>query len=235
MRCSFVKRWVERTRLAPVYRAARDEWRFAGLRFAQTPFGYKLAGPRTMQTGAFEAAEVALLKQHLSSADVFVDIGANVGYFTCLARSMGKQVVAVEPHWGNLRYLYANLQVNGWTDGVDICPMGLSDKPGLVWLYGGGTDASLLSGWSGASEAFKRTIPVTTLDALLSERFSGRRVLVKMDVEGAEYKVLQGAVETLRATPRPLWLVEISIIRASSRATQRAFPVDFRIILGSRI
>lgn len=208
---SFVKRMIERTRLAPVYRAAREEWQFAGLEFTQTPFGYRLAGPEDMRAGTFEADELSLLAHHLESADVFVDIGANVGYFTLLARSMGKHVVAIEPLVANLRLLYANLKANGWMEGVEVYPVGLSDKPGLRSLYGSRTDASLVPGWSGASEAFQQTIPVTTLDTILGDRFVDRRVVIKMDVEGAEYDTLKGALKTLRVAPRPLWLVEITL------------------------
>ncbi len=211
MRQGLVKRLVERTSLAPVYRAVRDEWKFARLTFTQTPFGYWLAGPKAMQAGFFEAEEFSLIANHLKSADVFVDIGANVGYFTLLACSMGKQVIAVEPLWANLRYLYANIERNGWTGGVEVYPVGLSDKPEVKALYGSGTDASLVPGWSGASESFKRMISVTTLDILLGDRFVDRRVVIKMDIEGHEYHALLGALNTLKAPWRPRWLVEITL------------------------
>jgi len=211
MTSGFVKRIIERTRLAPVYRAAREEWRFAGLEFAETPFGYRLAGPENMRAGTFEPDEVSLLTRHLESADVFIDVGANIGYFTLLARSMGKHVVAIEPLPLNLRLLYANLNANGWIEGVEVYPVGLSDRPGLRSLYGSKTDASLVPGWSGASEAFQQTIPVTTLDTILGDRFVDRRVVIKMDIEGHEFHALLGASDILAAQLRPVWLVEITL------------------------
>jgi FkbM family methyltransferase len=164
-----------------------------------------------MEAGTFEQEEKALIEKHLRSADVFVDVGANVGYFTCLACSMNKHVVAVEPLANNLRYLYANLQANGWSEGVEVYPVGLAEKPGLAAFYGAGTGASLLSGWAGASPSFRRTIPLTTLDILLGDRFAGKRMVIKMDVEGAEYGALLGASRILQAVPRPTWLVEITL------------------------
>jgi FkbM family methyltransferase len=207
----FVKNAVEHTPLASMYRLARDEWRFSHQRSAKTPLGYEFFGPFGMQAGTFELDEAAVIQHYLASADVFVDIGANVGYFTCIACSMKKHVVAIEPLGNNLRYLYANLQANGWGDDVEVYPVGLAGEPGLASLYGGGTAASLVPGWAGASQAFRRTIPLSTLDILLGDRFRGKRIVIKMDVEGAEYAALRGASSILRSVPRPVWLVEITL------------------------
>jgi FkbM family methyltransferase len=208
-----MKRWLtsvaERTSLAALYRAARSEWRFSHAVFAETPFDYRFTGLPKMMAGTFEPQERATLQDRLASADLFVDIGAYYGYFTCMACSVGKRVIAVEPAAANLRYLCANLQINRWGAGVEIFPVGLADKPGLAPLYGAGTGASLVPGWGGASRLFQRTIPLSTLDILLGNRFHGQRLVIKMDVEGAEYAALQGATGILQAVPRPVWLVEI--------------------------
>jgi FkbM family methyltransferase len=161
-----------------------------------------------MQDGSFEPQEVAFLRARLPQADVFVDIGANAGYFTCLARRHGKAVVAVEPAAHNLNLLFRNIRANGWDD-VEVFPVGLAARPGLGTLYGDGTGASLLTRWAGASEVWRRTIPLTTVDVLLANRFRDRRLLIKLDVEGAEDGVLAGARETLARHPAPTWLVEI--------------------------
>jgi len=54
-------------------------------------------------------------------------------------------------------------------------------------------------------------VPLTTLDALLLGRFQGERLLIKIDVEGAEFDVIQGAAATLRRIPRPTWIVEVCL------------------------
>jgi len=54
-------------------------------------------------------------------------------------------------------------------------------------------------------------ISLTTLDILLGDRFRGKRIVIKMDVEGAEYGVLLGASQIMRLIPRPTWLVEITL------------------------
>jgi FkbM family methyltransferase len=144
--------------------------------------------------------------------DVFVDIGANLGYYTCLALQSGKPVVAFEPQQQNLQCLFQNLIANGWGDKAEVFPLALSDRPGLLTLYGAsGPSASLIKNWAGYSPRFKQTVPVSTLDYVLAGRFPGQRLFIKMDVEGAEYHVLKGALETLGLSPKPVWLLEICL------------------------
>ena len=130
-----------------------------------------------MQSGAFEPQETALIRKLLDGAEVFVDVGANIGFYTCLARALGKYTLAVEPLPQNLAYLYANPEANGWTD-VEICPCGLAKLPGLATLYGGSTGASLVKGWAGASPLLRQLVPLSTLDIVLGQRFNGPQLLI---------------------------------------------------------
>ena len=176
----------------------------------ETPYGFRLMGHGAMQDGTFEPEEVALVMEYLSTSEVFVDVGANIGFFTCLARSMGKRVVSVEPQARNLNCLYANLEANHWTD-VEVFPLGLSATPGIAQLYGGGTSASLVRRWAGTSDVWHRPVPLSTLDIILGDRFVGCRMLIKVDVEGAEYELIRGAERILGMSPAPAWLLEICL------------------------
>ncbi len=181
-----------------------------------TPLGFKLIGSNVihhlaMQEGKFEPEETILFKEHFRNADVFVDVGANIGFYTCLARLADKHVIAVEPLPKNLEYLYANILANDWTD-IEVFPVGLSDSPGLATLYGGSsTGASLIVHWAGASQLFRRIISVSKLDILLGDRLAGKKILIKIDVEGAEYPVLLGATNVMCIQPKPTWIVEICL------------------------
>ncbi len=181
-----------------------------------TPYGFSITGSssihhKRMQEGTFETDEVKLLISLLADTDVFVDVGANIGYFTCLARSLKKKVVTIEPLAQNLHYLYRNLYGNPGPD-VDIFPVGLSEKPGVARLFGASsTGASLLQKWAGASQRISRLIPISTLDNVLGDRFTGQKLIIKVDVEGVEKAVLSGATKILRMTPRPIWLIEVCL------------------------
>jgi FkbM family methyltransferase len=194
-------------RLASVYRNVRDEAEFSG-EPRVTPWGFKMTGNSAMAAGTFEPVETQLVRTLLEETDVLVNVGANVGYYCCHALSMGKSVIAFEPINKNLRHLCKNILANGWT-GAEIYPLALSNRVGVLEIYGSGTGASVIKGWASIPESHVSLVPCSTMDRVLRTRLQGRRVLVLADVEGAEKAMLEGASEMLAADPKPVWLMEI--------------------------
>lgn len=180
----------------------------------KTKHGYTLVATHQgshlqMLSDDFEPEETSLLASYICQCDVFVDVGANIGYYTCLARSLGKRVVAVEPQPRNLAYLYENLKRNGWQDS-EVFPVGLGSAPGLLEIYGDtGPSASMIKNWANLSPTHVQTVPVTTLDRVVTSIDS--KLFIKIDVEGFEYEVLRGAAKTLALLPKPTWMIEICL------------------------
>jgi FkbM family methyltransferase len=205
-----------------------------GIAGGTTPFGFKIFGTTSihhqkMLRGDFEPDELKLLQELLTTADVFVDVGANIGYYVCLARHAGKHVIAVEPQAKNLRLLYKNIEENAYSD-VEVFPMGVSDSPGLVTLFGpSGTGASMIPGWAGQRTGYKTVMPVTTLDILMRGRFPGKKMVVKIDVEGAEYRVLEGAADLLSREPQPTWMIEICLDEYHPKGVNENFLPTFEL------
>ena len=137
---------------------------------------------------------------------MLVDVGANFGVFTLAARVRGINCIAVEPEPSNLAALLAN-QHNSISD-VEVFPIALGKAPALLLLFSGGEGASLVSNWGGMASTYSRLVPVNTLDNLVSWRFPQLRLLIKVDVEGHEFAVLQGAIRLLDRVPAPVWLLE---------------------------
>ena len=182
----YIKKIVEKIPfLAMIYRVVRDELTFTRATSLEMPQGFMLKSGNSLFGTNYEVEVTDLIKTYLENSDGFVDIGANVGYYTCIACSMRKKVIAVEPLDLNLRYLLYNLQLNGWND-VEVFPLGLSAQPGVTQIFGSGTGASLVTGWAGTSSAYCKTIPLSTLDIILGQRFKGKQLLIKADVEGVE-------------------------------------------------
>ncbi len=200
-----------------------------------TPLGFKLTSGlhpayELMRNGQFEREETAVISRLLPKVDVFIDIGANLGYYTCLALQNGKPVVAFEPQQQNLHCLFQNLTANGWEDNAEVFPLALSERPGLLTLYGAsGPSASLIKNWAGYSARHHKIVPVSTLDNVLAGRFVGQRLFVKMDVEGAEYQVLKGALNTLALTIKPIWLLEICLEEFHPEGTNPDFEHIFQL------
>jgi FkbM family methyltransferase len=121
----------------------------------------------------------------LRSRDRFIDVGANVGTYSLWAASRGASVVAVEPDPDALRWLGANVALNPRVD-ISIVRAALADRGGTTELTVGlDTENRLGRG---------RTVAATTLDEIVDGRPAAG---VKIDVEGFEEIVLDGAAETL--------------------------------------
>ncbi len=189
-----------------LYRSVRDV--ALGRTALLTRYGFTLAGDPRMAADGYESTEANAFINLLDCHEVVIDVGANVGLYSCLAASRGKQVVCFEPSRRNLKYLYRNLSHNRF-DATEVFPLGLAKQPGLNRLYGFGGIASFIPGWAQADKSRFEAVPVTSLDTVIADRFAGRKLLIKMDVEGFELDVLAGAERTLALDPKPTWLVEI--------------------------
>lgn len=194
--------------ISAAYRKIRDE-KFLRQKPQITGLGFKFNGNQLMMDGKFEPIETKIIGELLSGVSVLINIGANIGYYTCIALHKGKEVVAFEPMNTNLHFLLRNVYVNNWADRFECYPLALADQIGLVKIYGSGTGASLVKGWAG--QEYYTIVPVSTLDICLGNRFDKHKSLVVVDIEGAEFNMLKGAKKLLQSSVPPIWFVEIAI------------------------
>lgn len=142
--------------------------------------------------GNYEPHVAAVIHENLQTGDYFLDVGANVGFFTLFAASRvgpSGKVFAVEPMDKNLQLLYASTAKNKFTN-IEVFPFAASSDKAILPIV---TDA-------GTSNALVQTVASTkqiatyaaarTLDSMTSEL--GRLDLMKIDVEGHEVSALQG-------------------------------------------
>lgn len=205
--------------LAKAYRYLRDIRRLREIP-KETPMGFRLLGNIEMERGMFEPEETVLAQKLLKQVDVFINIGANIGYYCCMALYYGKYSVAFEPIQINLLYLYKNIKANHCENNIEIFPIALSDKVGIIDIYGGGTGASLIKGWAGMAAHDFRQVPTSTMDNVLGSRFQGKKCFILVDIEGAEMYMLGGAGSFLNRHPKPIWMVEISIFEHQPKGIQ---------------
>jgi FkbM family methyltransferase len=160
--------------------------------------------PYMRSAGTWEPSEANLLRSLLGPRSRFLDVGANVGYFSALAAkcSPDGSIDAVEPEPRSVSLLRFNL----WTlaPHARIWPVGLGVRRGVVGLRvetGNPGNTMVDDGGTGA----------TRLAALVrgDELFAGQRFdVIKVDVQGYEIDVIQGLEDTLRASRKVCVLVE---------------------------
>ena len=173
-----------------------------------TPFGFKFLGPSVMQDGSFEVTETKILIKLFYQADIFVNVGANFGYYICMARNMGVRSIAIEPIPINQRILKQNLIENSWDQNVILHPIACGNSNGNVTIYGEGTGASIIPGWAQNPSRLKHIVPIKKLDNILSNEKVTSKSVILIDVEGFEFDVLRGAENILGSPDKPVIMLE---------------------------
>lgn len=197
-------------------------WRNAGIHAIPIPvFSNKrvlLIHPSFMTYGQWEPQVQSWLKTILNKTDVFLDIGAHVGWHTMLASKLvGNKgaVLAFEPSPENLKFLRYHCTLNSLQN-VQIYPSAVGDVENssipFVLVDGGNHTSNSLTTVDEVpyiSEKQKTLISVslTTIDKVC-EKLRLKPRLIKIDVEGAENLVLQGAREVVNKY-RPIIIVAI--------------------------
>ncbi len=151
---------------------------------------------RRIYLGTFEPAETSLVEKYLQPGMTFVDVGANVGYYTALAAGLvagnGGRVIAFEPSAYAFEKLHSMVRANKLQH-VTAVHAGLSDTAGPGRLYlgiGSHNHSPTMVAHAGATAT---EISVVSLDDEAERLGIDRIDLMKIDVEGHEPKVLSGA------------------------------------------
>jgi FkbM family methyltransferase len=165
-----------------------------------------------------EDATTQFVKSFLRPGMTFVDAGANVGYFTLLAASLGARVVAYEPTPAVAERLRENVTLNAFNN-VTIVNAAVADKCGSLTFYGTASSESpddpeannLFGGGDYSIE-----VAAVSLDDNLADHGVQKVDLLKIDVEGAEPMVLDGAEKLLRHPAAPTILIEVNPVSLRS-------------------
>jgi len=182
--------------------------------------------------------ELDLVRDRLRPRDAFVDGGANVGLFTLVAAARvgpAGRVIAFEPAERARKALECNVELNGF-GWIETRPEALADFSGTTTLLSFDGDASGFSSFAPPEigNARHETVAVTTLDAVLSPRLRSEVKLVKLDLEGAEWKALLGADQLLREYGPDL-ILELEDSHLSRQGTSARQLVDLLEGYGYRV
>jgi FkbM family methyltransferase len=165
--------------------------------------------------GVWEPDVSSVLERNLAPGDVFVDIGANIGYDTLLGSwrvgSTGK-VVAIEASPRTFALLQRNLEINKVSSNVRAVNLAAAEHPGKLSLFEIAKDnigaATTVESRGGTLLASVEALPLTEI--LMPDELARLR-LIKMDVEGAEPGILRHLLDNLPRYPETMDLiVEVS-------------------------
>lgn len=232
------------TRAAPNQRArALTKWwqwqalRRIGRRPVTVDFeGYALAIPRWSQIGGMiigagthERNETNILDALIRNGDVFIDVGANIGYYAVRYAAAGATVLAVDPVDKALAALQHSLDLNGLSENARTLALALSDSDGTARFddtgdvtnhIGGSIDGRLVE--TRRLDNLGPSIPVPGPDGL---------TVLKIDAEGHDIEVLQGGREFL-ARRRPIVMCEAWA--GGDPLRQILSEADYRLFLPAR-
>lgn len=158
-----------------------------------------------------EPETVAWLEKNIGPNDTLYDIGANVGAYSLIAaaRTHGtRSVYAFEPNHGNFSDLCKNIALNGFENAIVPFYIALTDSSHLA--HEGYTGIAADAGVSLAKGKRSLGVPSFALDALIPALSLKRPTLIKLDVDGAEMSVIQGAQKTFAHPKLRSVLVEIN-------------------------
>jgi FkbM family methyltransferase len=165
-----------------------------------TPAGEHWA-PSEENGAFFEVAELERLPYsdgdvRVKPGDVAIDCGAHIGLFTRQALDAGARlVVSVEPGRKQIACLKRNFAREIAAGRVIVCEKGVWNRAGSLQFDDNSTAVASFATATGGSHT--RAVPVTTIDALVTEYKLERVDFIKMDIEGSEQQALAGAAETL--------------------------------------
>jgi FkbM family methyltransferase len=166
----------------------------------------------------FENAEWRFVERFLEPGMTVLDIGAHHGFYSLLASvKVGAtgRVIAFEPSPREREKLLRNLAVNGYTD-VQVEDCALADTAGqqeLIMVGSNNSGCNSLRQPNVTEPTSVVAVRVATLDGYLAEHPLPPVDFIKLDAEGAELAILQGAHTMLGWRPRPVIQCELEEIR----------------------
>ena len=138
-----------------------------------------------------------LLKAVLQPGMCFLDVGANIGYYSMVAAARGARVYAFEPVRKLFEALLGNVALNpGFNVSAHSIALAHYTRPTTFFVVNDPENQGL-SSLNESPEAVAITIPAQSLDDFVQEQKVQRIDLMKVDVEGAEEQVFQGGTEVL--------------------------------------
>jgi FkbM family methyltransferase len=149
-----------------------------------------------LYTRLHEFAEMGFVLHALRQDDLLVDVGANIGAYSILAASLpGTRCIAFEPASDTYQLLAENVRLNGYESRVTVHRMAIGSEDGEVSFTARLDTVNHVAAPTDAGVA-QEPVVLRRLDTVL---MAETPTVIKIDVEGYETRVIEGASQTLRS------------------------------------
>ena len=175
--------------------------------------------------GTYDENEMSLILSELNINETFIDVGANIGFYTVaiankIKESNGKgKVISFEPHPENFKRLKKNIELNNLSSYVDLHNIGLSDKDQTLNLVlredfsvGSETGNASIEINSDYDHGFQKIkIKTKIFDDFIKSNYNNNKIsFIKIDIEGHEDNFLKGAQEVIKSYS-PKIVIEVNL------------------------
>lgn len=191
-------------------------------------------GGSILSNRAYEPHVTTQIRRLLRDGDVFLDVGANVGYFSLLASSIlrtGGKVIAFEPNPQNVQLIYQSLHF-GKVSNVFVHPFAASDSTSILRFVTFGSNGGVVTPHAKAQRHVALVQAVVVDEVLESEP---RIDLIKMDIEAHEPAALRGMVRLIhKHRPRIItefhpWAMRMNNAEPPEEFLRRILDLGYRI------
>ena len=165
--------------------------KYHDIRFRLYPYDNAIESKMIVSSKFREAKELEVISNYIKTGGTFLDIGANIGYYSLMAAKLGAtKIIGVEPNPVVLNRFKENIRFNGFEKKIKIFQLGIGEKIENRDLYLSKVDLGS-SSVIGEKDSFdKIRINVLPLDVFLKRESVGRVDVMKIDIEGYEDKAL---------------------------------------------
>ena len=180
---------------------------YAGVLDTPTSLGFHV-----MTGGVPEEFDVHLVRFFLPHIKCFLDVGANTGLYGFFVAKHGAAdtvVHAFEPQKACCEFMEKTVWLNNWEQKVFVHPLAIGSQPGRLELHLNGTGSTLNNAFNDDIELPTEWVRVETINNLAKSLAISKIDFVRIDVEGYEQEVLEGAEQVI-AKDHPVLFVELA-------------------------
>jgi len=159
--------------------------------------------------GVYEKDEIAFFCERFRPGMMFVDVGANVGLYSALAIKHGcGKAIAIEPHPETFAYLKKSVSANSTSSPIFVENVAAGRARGTLTLHCNPENKGDNRLYPDPMLEQAYEVPVHTLDELCEHHQFPRIDFLKIDVQGGEWLVIEGAAQILARSPGCILMTE---------------------------